>query len=393
MSLPGAWSAPLWVSGFRPFYLLGALYAPLLALGGGAAWLGAVDLGASGGLPLWHGHEMLFGFATAIVVGTLLTALPSWAGTPELRGGRLALLTAAWLAGRLAFWAAPWLPPVLVAALDLLLWPALLAMLAGPIWRVPQRRYRLVLPITAAMALANAGYHAAVLSADARGATQALIGAAWTLVVLFSLKGGLLTPVFTGNALRELGRGDVPPFSMPLERLALALLVLLAAADLLAAPAAWTGALAAAAALVHGWRAARWRGWRVADQPLLPAMHLGFFWLVAALLLRAVEALTTWVPPMTWLHAFTVGALGMMMIGLMARVVLRHTGRPLAPPRLMRLAAAAVFVAAALRLAAGVHGLGPGVLAASALLWAAAFAAYLLTLGRMLLAPSLPRQR
>ena len=82
-------AAPLMASGFRPFYLFGALYAPLLALGGAGAFLGIVQLSGSLGPASWHGHEMVFGFATAIVVGTLLTALPSWAGTPEIRGSSL----------------------------------------------------------------------------------------------------------------------------------------------------------------------------------------------------------------------------------------------------------------------------------------------------------------
>ena len=385
-----AW--PLLASGFRPFYLLGALYAPLLAIGGIAAYAGFVDLAASLGVVLWHGHEMLFGFAAAIVVGTLLTALPSWAGTPEVRGGALAALVIAWLAGRVAFWAAPWLPAGAVAVADALLWPLLLAMLARPVWRAPNRLYRLLLPILAAFALANLAYHAATLSSDAARAAHALRATVWTLVVLYTLKGGLLTPIFTGNALRELGRGAQARFVMPLEALALAVLVTLAAADLLGAPAPLTGTLALACALVHGLRVARWRGWRVADQPLLPAMHLGFAWLLAAFALKAVADLSGLVPEAAWLHAFTVGALGMMMLALMTRVSLRHTGRAIdTVPAAMRFAAVAMFVAAVLRLAATVHGLGPGLVAVAAGLWALAFAAYLLRFAALLVAPSLPR--
>jgi uncharacterized protein involved in response to NO len=91
--------ASLRASAFRPFYFLGALYAPLLV----AAWLGAY-LGLwnlpTGEVPLklQHGHEFIFGFAAAIIAGIVLTALPSWAGTEEIRGGRLMLLVALWLA-------------------------------------------------------------------------------------------------------------------------------------------------------------------------------------------------------------------------------------------------------------------------------------------------------
>ncbi len=394
--MPGAWSrlcAGAWFSsGFRPFYLLGALYAPLLAIGGAGAFLGWVDLGAAGGRVLWHGHEMVFGFAGAIVAGTLLTALPSWAMVPELRGARLALLAAAWLIGRLAFWAAPWLPPLVVALADNLFWPAMFVLLAHPVWTARDRRYRLLLPILAGLAAANGAYHAAAIAGDGGAAERALQAAVWVLAVLFSLKGGVLTPVFTGNALRELGRGDQARFLMPLELTALALLVAVACASLWQAPTLLTGALAALAALVHGVRVARWRGWRVADQALLPQMHLGMAWLVFALALKAVADLGGPVPPQAWLHAFTVGALGMMMIGLMVRVVLRHTGRPPRPPLLMRGAAIAVMAAALLRLAASVHGLGPQVVALSGLLWAAGFAAYLGCFARMLWSPSLPRQ-
>ncbi|HSN32743.1 MAG TPA: NnrS family protein, partial [Ideonella sp.] len=193
--------APLWASAFRPFYLLGSLYAPLLALGGAGAWLGWVDLpGAGLALPLWHGHEMVFGFVVAIVVGTLLTALPSWAGLPEIRGTPLALLAALWLLGRVAFWAAPWLPLPLVMAADALLLPVLAALLAAPLWRALNRLYRLLLPILLALVASNLAYHAALLMADTALAERALRGAVWALVVLYSLKGGLLTPVFTGNA-------------------------------------------------------------------------------------------------------------------------------------------------------------------------------------------------
>jgi uncharacterized protein involved in response to NO len=384
-------AAPLFASGFRPFYLLGALYAPLIVAAGALAYLGGIDLGGTAARGLWHGHEMLFGFASAIVAGTLLTALPSWAGTPELHGPPLAWLALLWLLGRIAFWLAPWLPPAAVALADLLLWPALTALVAPALWRVPNRLYRLLLPILLALVAANLAYHGAMLAGQPAGAARALRGAVWALVVLFTLKGGVLTPIFTGNALREMGRGGQVRFLMPLEALALALLVALAAADLAGAPPAVAGLLAAACALVHGVRVARWRGWQVAGQPLLPALHVAFVWLLLAFVLKAVAGLTGAVPEAAWQHAFTVGALGLMMLGLMTRVALRHTGRALAAPPLLRAAAVAMFLAAALRLAATVHDLGAWAVAGAALLWAAAFVAYLWRLGAVLVAPSLPR--
>ena len=366
------------------------MYAPLLALGGAGAFLGIVHLEGSLGVASWHGHEMVFGFATAIVVGTLLTALPSWAGTPETRGSPLVWLVSTWLLGRIAFWAAPWLPALAVAFADLLFWPLLIAHLALAVWRLPNRLYRLLLPILLALLAANLTYHMAVLGGDVARAERALRAAVWALMVVFTLKGGLLTPIFTGNALRELGRGEQARFLMPLETLALAVLVALAVADLGGAPPRVTGVLAAACAAVHGVRVARWRGWLVADQPLLPAMHLSFAWLLLAFALKAAADLGGAVPQVAWLHAFTVGALGMIMLGLMTRVSLRHTGRPLGPT--LRAAGVVMFAAAALRLVASFDGLGPWAVTSAAVLWAGSFVAYVACFGAVLVAPSLPRQ-
>jgi uncharacterized protein involved in response to NO len=382
--------SPLWLSAFRPFYLLGAAYAPLLALAWLAAWLGHWVVPAGLPLKLVHGHEFIFGFAAAIILGVVLTALPSWAGTEEIDGGRLKLLVALWLAGRIGFWAAPWLPAPLPALADCLVYAVAMTMLAPQLLRVRNRLYLLLLPILAALFIANLTFHHAAVRGDVTLATLALRGAIWAIVVLYVLKGGVLAPIFTGNALREKGRGAQPPFLMPLEVAALAALLALAALDLGAAAPAWTGSAALACLLLYGWRSARWQGWRVADVPLLLPMHLGFAWLLLAFALKAGADLTGALPESAWLHAFTIGSLGLMMLGLMTRVSQRHTGRPLAMPPAMMLACAAMFLAAALRVAAGV-GAGRTAISVATLLWAGAFVIYLGCYARVLVSPSLPR--
>jgi uncharacterized protein involved in response to NO len=385
-------SSPLWASAFRPFYFLGALYAPLLV----AVWLGAL-LGVwqlpAGEVPLrlQHGHEFVFGFAAAIITGIVLTALPSWAGTDEITGGRLALLVALWLAGRIAFWAAPWLPSPFPALIDCLLFPLVFVMLAPQLLRARNRLYLLLLPILAALFAANLGYHHGLLTGNPVQSWLALRLAIYAIIVLYVLKGGVLAPIFTGNALREKGRGDQAPFDMRLEAACLAVVLLLAAFDLGAAPAAWTGSAALACALLHSWRCARWQGWRVADVPLLLVMHLGFAWLLLAFALKAAAELTGLVPEAAWLHAFTVGSLGLMMLGLMTRVSLRHTGRQLVVPPTMLTAYVLMFIAALLRLFATLHGPGNAAIGISALLWATSFVLYFVVFAKSLVMPSAPR--
>lgn len=385
-------SPPLLSSAFRPFYFLGTLYAPVLVAAWLGAWLGAWEVPSVGTpLRLWHGHEMLFGFAAAIITGIVLTALPSWAGTEEIQGGRLGVLVVLWLAGRIAFWAAPWLPPLAPAAVDLLLFPAAFLMVAPQLARASNRLYLLLLPILLALAASNAVYHYGILAAHTHLAGLGLRGALYAIIVLYVLKGGVLAPVFTGNALREKGRGEQAPFNLELEMLAVGVVLLLAALDLAGAPSRWIGLAALACALVHAFRTARWKGWRLPDVPLVFVMHLGFAWLIFAFVLKAVAELTGLVPETAWVHAFTVGSLGLMMLGLMTRVSLRHTGRPLVVPGAMKLAYAMMFAAALIRLAATVHGLGDRAVALAAVLWGLTFAIYFLRFGAILLRPSLPR--
>lgn len=386
-------SASVWSSAFRPFYFLGALYAPVLVV----VWLGAL-LGiwnlpsADVPLQLQHGHEFIFGFSAAIIVGIVLTALPSWAGTEEIRGSRLILLVALWLAGRMAFWATPWLPPLLPGLVDCLLFPAVFIMVTPQLLRAKNRLYLLLLPVLLALFAANLVYHHGVVTANHTEVRQALRLALYAVIVLYVLKGGVLAPIFTGNALREKGRGDQAPFNMKLDVAAVAAVLLLAVLELAAAPAAWIGASALACALLHGWRTARWKGWRAADVPLVLVMHLGFGWLVLAFALKAVAELTGIIPEIAWVHAFTVGSLGLMMLGLMTRVSLRHTGRPLVVPRAMLGAYVLMFVAALLRLAATVLGPGSGVAALAAGLWAAAFMLYFMVFWKALITPSAARK-
>jgi uncharacterized protein involved in response to NO len=373
---------PLWSSGFRPFFLAAAAYGPLLIAlwyGARAGWWGLPGGGLA--LPLLHAHELLFGFAAALVCGVLLTALPSWSGAREVRGGRLAVLFAVWAAARAAFLAgSPY-----AGVLDSALFPVLAVVLFATVSHARRRLFWWTLPPLAALAAANALYH---FGPDPRWALTLGVHA---LAFLFTLYGGLFIPAFTRRWLHARGE-RAAAILPPLEYVTALAMVAFACADLLGAPPAWTAVTALAAALVHGWRFARWRGWRTASEPLLWCIHLGYAWLIAALVLRAFAGVAAQVPRDAWIHAFTLGAYGMLKIGLMTRVALRHTGRPLKASAAMQAAFAAVFAASLLRLAYSVHGLGEWALASSALLWCAAFLTYLAVHGPMLLGPSLPRQ-
>lgn len=370
----------VWVSGFRPFFLCAAIYGPLSLV----LWLAARNAGwpAYAAEGVWHGHELLFGFAAALVCAILLTALPSWTGAVEIRGAPLALLTALWLAGRVAMNGIDWLPRTLVVVLDSALLPVLLLFLFSTIKKARQALFWWTVPPLLGFAVANVVFHLG-------NAHWGLLMGVHSLAFLFTLYGGLFIPAFTRRYLSARGERS-GAILMPLEYATAAAMVAFAAADLLAAPSGWMAAAAFVAAAVHGVRFARWRGWRTLGEPLLWPIHFGYAWLIAGLLLRGAAELTPLVPREAWIHAFTLGAYGMLKIGLMPRVVLRHTGRPMRVAPLMHAAFFMVLGGALLRLAYSIHGLGEWALVASVLLWGAAFVVYLSLYAPMLVQPSLP---
>jgi len=378
--------ASLWTSAFRPFCALGAAYGVALM----TLWLvartgwAALPYGAQPG-PLWHGHEMLFGFAAAIICATVLTALPGWAGTPEVRGAPLAVLVALWLAGRAAFWARGALPPSVAIAVGSALYVALLAVVAPQLARVANRYYLLLLVVLVGMLAGEALF---LTGRERSGFMLAL----YSVVLLFALKGGVFTPVFTGNYLRTTGRGGQARFLLPLEYLAVGAIVALAAVELAGAPRPWRGAVALAAFTLHAVRLARWQGWKTLGAPLLWTMHVGYAWMVVAFLLLALGDLGSVAAEHAWLHAFTVGALGSMMLGLMTRMSLRHTGRPLVAPPAMVAAYLLVQASALLRMGAVGAAAGESWIIFAGIAWIAAFAIFLACFGAILVSPSLPRR-
>jgi uncharacterized protein involved in response to NO len=384
------WRAPLWSSGFRPFFLFGLGYG-LVAM---VAWFGATTgawmfAPAVPALAPWHGHEMVFGFLAAIVCGLLLTALPSWAGVDEISGRALAFLVGAWAAGRAAVWLSPLLSPRFVAAVDVSLLLLVATMLAPGLAGARERRYLAVLPVLVALASIDFAFHVTRASGSSAAMSQALDAAVATIALLYAMVGGFMTPVFTDNALREQGSPHRTWRHPTLEVAAIGCAVAFALAEAFRPAPAATAAIAFAAAVTHGVRLAGWGGWRVRGAPLVRAMHAGYAWLVLAFLLRAGADLELGYAPRAWVHAVTVGAVGMMTLSLLPRVALRHTGREVKVQPVVIGAGAAMFAAAIVRLLAST---GNGVAAVTAaVLWSAAIAICLVVYGPMLVRASLPR--
>lgn len=373
----------LFALGFRPFFLAAGLFAVISM----ALWLGmlmgAIEAPAGLAPPLWHGHEMLFGFTAAVIGGFLLTATQNWTSIPMPRGGPLALLFALWLAGRLAFHLP--VPYAAAAAIDLLFLPVLMLAVLKPVLRVRQARNYPFPLMLLGLTATNAGFHAAQLGADPGLAPVALDLALYLVVLMMVVMGGRVIPYFTERRLDAAAKRWTA-----VEWLAPATALLLLAA---VAASRWIGgaaviALAAAAAVVHAVRLAGWQDRRLWRVPLLWVLHLGYGWIVAGFALDAFAAAGL-VSPFLAMHAYATGGIGVLTLGMMARVSLGHTGRILEAPAVMAWAFAVINLSALVRVFGPL--LFPSETAllyeASGMLWIAAFAVFAAVYAPMLWRP------
>jgi len=373
--------------GFRPFFLLAALYAPMAV----AAWLlvlmGVLPDPAYLGGPLLHSHEMVFGFAVAGVLGFLTTALPNFGGATPITGRPLATLAAVWLLGRVALWAGDGLPPLLVAAADLALVPLALVLLLRSLPRHPNRRMLVFPALFAAFELANALVHAEALGwTRDTGAAGVTLGIN-LIAILVAIIGGRIIPSFTANALRATGAPLLPRSFRALDAAAIGGTTTVALAMLAVGDGAIVGTVALLAGLANAARLAFWRGAQTIRTPILFVLHVGYGWLAAAQLLRAAGEFGVF-PISAALHALTIGCFGTMMLAVMSRAALGHTGRVLRAHPLTVGAYLLISVAALARIAAAMlPDLQMALLTAAATSWIAAFVLFLAVYAPILLTP------
>jgi uncharacterized protein involved in response to NO len=342
-------------------------------------WQGYVDMALPVAPAFWHGHEMLFGYAAAVLAGFLLTAVPNWTNAPPVAGARLMLLAGVWFAARLAGWLPQILPPSVAMAFDLAFLPLLGLLVAPAILRSNARRNGVFLIVLLLLTLVNFRYHLAALGSSWGDAGWSLQTGLGLFILLIAVVGGRILPNFTANWLKSQGNpAQVRPQSLR-DRLALLALALTVLAEAAGAPDLAVGALSAAAALLHAWRMIGWQSWQTLRAPILTVLHLGYAWLVAGLALKAVSLLGGVLPPTAAIHALTVGAVGTMTMAVMSRAALGHIGRPLVASRMTVVAYGLVTGAAVLRIAAGlfVDPYYTVLVGIAGAVWILAFAAFL----------------
>ena len=357
--------------GFRPFYLGAAAFGALAVPLWWALFLGRISLDLSVAPLLWHAHEMLFGFAAAVIVGFLLTAGKAWTGLATPRGAFLGALAGLWLAARIAAIVGPY---ALYAVLDLLLLPVVAAVLINVLVRARNRRNLALAGILILLSLTNLCFHLAALGTIAVSPMRALYAALALIVMIECVMAGRVLPAFTNSVTPGLNLKAQPQLDQA--TLALTALALLSwVADALSGFTAGAFGLAAAAHLLRQWL---WQPGVTRSRPILWILHAAYLWLPVGFALLALAQLG-WVSVSAGVHALAVGATSGLIIGMVTRTARGHTGRPLQASKAEVLAYALVMAAAVLRVVLPI--LAPQwfvqSLLAAALAWSAAFGIYL----------------
>ncbi len=360
---------------FRPFFLLNGMFAVLIML----AWILALHgTGLAFITPLWHGHEMLIGFALAAVTGFSLTAVANWTGRPTLKGAPLGWLVLSWLVGRLAMMLSGWMPPVLTAFVDMLFPVLLCLLLSREIIVGRSRRNYPLLVIAVAFILLNGLYHLGVnqwVSGADRIAVYLLIH---TILVLVTIISGRIVPSFTANWLRAQGHTRLPVNHLAVDRLALWMTVLVGLMVSFFPLHSLTGWLAFIAALVHAYRLSHWHAFTTISNPLLFVLHVAYAWLPVGYTLLGCAVFGWLFTPTSALHALTMGAIGSTVLAVMTRVALGHTGRPLQAARATVMAYWILMLTVLSRVLESVSGADPMLMMdISAIGWMMAFAIFI----------------
>jgi len=330
----------LWRLGFRPFYLLAAIFSALSVGLWALQFAGLLPQAYLDG-PLWHAHEMLFGYTLAVVAGFLFTAVRNWSGRPTPTGATLAAIAALWVAGRVLV-LTPW---GVAAAVVNVAFPLAVAWGIGvPLWRARNQRNYFFVGLLVLMSAGIACIHLAVLGVVEVPPWAGVQLGLDVILFIMAVMAGRVVPMFTNNGAPG-ARARRSPY---VERAALGGILALLAADLFGLRGIPLAVLALAIAVVHIVRLALWDTRATLRVPLLWVLHLAYAWIPVHLLLRAAGE-AGWVMRPLAVHALTIGAIGGLTIGMMVRTARGHTGRRLVADRLETTCFALIAAAAVVR--------------------------------------------
>jgi uncharacterized protein involved in response to NO len=375
---------PLFGLGFRIFFALAGLSALILIVLWNAIFKGALSVDNYFAANYWHAHEMLLGYSAAVIAGFLLTAVKNWTDKPTLTGDKLAGLALLWLYGRILPFYAGLLPDPLIALVDFAFLPILAYQISLPIMQARHFKSLVFIGLLLLLTLGNGLIHAEILGLYQNTAWTGIQLIVATIIILILVLAGRLFPFFTERGLS----GTLIIRNPLLDALSIGSAVVVFSLQLWAVSGTFLALTAIFAVTVNSARLFRWYEQRIWYVPLLWILYAGYGWIILGFILTALSAYA-WVLPSLALHAFTLGGIGVLTLGMMARVSLGHTGRALKVSNAMAIAFVLINLAALLRvlLPAALPSWYNILIYGSTLSWLAAFALYMFVYAPILTSP------
>ncbi|HFC30569.1 MAG TPA: NnrS family protein [Oceanospirillales bacterium] len=333
--------------GFRPFFLLASLFSAIAL----ALW--AMVFADKWQLPvfsyypmiIWHAHEMIFAYSMAVIAGFLLTAIKNWTGIQTVNGGKLALLASIWLLARI-------LPFVInnhwvIAIVDMLFLPLLAVFIALPLIKVGNKRNYFMIVLISVFAGLNLLLHLELLGFVQNMAQIAYKSAFYLIIALIIIMAGRVFPMFSQNGVPQ--RYQVTKYPI-IEKLALPSYFIFALSILFVPIKAIVIITALFAFVVHSIRLKGWYNRQIWQVPLVWVLHSGYAFLLLGFIFSIISQYNMLYTNLA-LHAFSIGTLGIITIGMMARVSVGHTGRNLRfPPKVLKISFPLMLLAAFVRI-------------------------------------------
>lgn len=360
---------------FRGFFLAGSGFALVAILVWGGFLAGNIALTPALGPIYWHIHEMLAGFVGAVAIGFLLTAVQTWTGIRAPQGGQLLALISLWLIARIfALFSGD---PALLASASAnaaLFWIAA-RWLSKPLKQARNSRNYIFPWLLFMLGAGSLVIHLSVYFKTYSALDVAIHVMVFVITLMMSIIAGRVIPMFTAN-----GTGTEKiriPSWLDSASNTVIFLVLLGYITVAVFEISATGLalLCAGAALLHVTRAILWKPWRTLKVPLVWSLHLAYWFIPTGLLLMSLHFSFNSPSLSAGVHAITAGAMGCLIIAMISRVSLGHTGRQLSLPRGFPVAYLTVASGAIFRIALSIHPQwqSPPAWLAVALLWGMGF--------------------
>ena len=324
MNTQKIFNTPLFNLGFRVFFALAGLSALILIVLWNKIFQGNLNSENYFNANYWHAHEMLMGYSVAVISGFLLTAVKNWTGKKTLTGDQLAGLALLWLYGRILPFYANLLPDGIIAFVDFIFLPVLIYQVSKPIFQTRQYQSLVFIVLLLLLTLGNGLIHAQMLGIYENTADTGIKLLVASIVTLILILAGRLLPFFIERGLS----GTFIIKNPLLDSLSIGSALLTFTLELAHISGTLLALAAITATISNSARLLSWYVQRIWYVPLLWILFAGYCWIILGFLLTTLAAFN-WLNATLALHAFTIGGIGVLTLGMMARVSLGHTGRTL----------------------------------------------------------------